>query len=253
MDVDIETLARYPTNSDEWVTTVGIGGVALLLSFLIVPWFVVSGYAVRAIRAGMDRAEEPPVFDEWGTLLKEGVIAGIIGLIYQLIPTIVFVVAIGGSFLARLSGSDTGAGLGLAGFLGGMFVSWILAIVFAYVGLAGVANYAKEGTFGAGFDFAVIRDVITSRSYLVAWGYVIVLNIVVGIVITVLNIVPILGAIVGAFVGFYSLIIAAWLWGNGFATATESIAPTRRSQPTATTESTSDDIGSLSNNRTDRN
>ncbi|HET7325628.1 MAG TPA: DUF4013 domain-containing protein, partial [Halococcus sp.] len=169
MDTDIETLVRYPLQSDDWIVTVLIGGIALLFSFLIIPWFLVSGYLVRAIRAGMERVEEPPVFDEWGTLLKEGVVAGIIGFIYQLIPLVVFVVFVGGSFLALLTGSDVGTGLGVLGLFGGFFISWILALAFAYVGFAGIANYAREGTFGAGFDFAVITDVITSREYLMAW------------------------------------------------------------------------------------
>ncbi|WP_273838540.1 DUF4013 domain-containing protein [Halococcus sp. PRR34] len=221
MDVDIETLARYPMESDDWIITVLIGGFALLFSFLIVPWFVVSGYLVRAIRSGMEHAEHPPVFDEWGDLLKEGVVAGIIGFIYQLIPLVVFGVFVGGSVLALLTGSDAGAGLGFLGFFGGLFFWWILALAFGYVGFAGVANYARKGTFGAGFDFGIITDVVTSREYLIAWAYVIGLNIVVGLIVTVLNIVPILGGIVGVFVGFYALIIAAWLWGDGFAAATD--------------------------------
>lgn len=227
MNRDIETLATYPTESDDWILTVVIGGLALLLSFLIVPWFVVSGYLVRAIRAGMDGAEEPPAFDEWGDLLKEGVVAGIIGFIYQLVPLIVLVVFVGGSIMALLTGTDAGAGLGVFGILGGLFVWWILALVFGYVGLAGIANYAREGTFGAGFDFDVIRDVVTSRAYLLAWGYVIALNIVVGIIVSVLNVVPLLGGIVGMFVAFYALIIAGWLWGDGFATAVEASADVR--------------------------
>lgn len=220
MAVDIESLARYPMESDDWIITVLIGGVAMLFSFLIVPAFLVSGYLVRAIRAGMDHAEEPPVFDEWENLLKEGVVAGIIGFIYQLVPLIVFVVFVGGSFLAFFTGTDAGAGLGILGFIGGFFVSWILSLLFAYVGFAGIANYAREGTFGAGFDSDVITDVITSREYLIAWGYVILLNIAVGIIGGVLNIVPILGGIVALFIGFYALIIAGWLWGEGFTAAT---------------------------------
>jgi hypothetical protein len=150
---------------------------------------------------------------------------------------------VGGSFLAFLSGSDAGSGLGLLGFLGGTFLSWILAIIFAYIGLAGIANYAREGTFRAGFDFDVITDIITSRDYLIAWGYVIALNIVVGVIITVLNIIPFLGAIVGVFVGFYALIIAAWLWGNGFAAATSSSAASGRSQRTSTSEGAPEKVG----------
>jgi hypothetical protein len=220
MNVDIETLVRYPMESDDWIRTVGIGGLALIFSFLLVPIFLVSGYLVRAIRAGMEGTDEPPVFDEWESLLKEGVLAAVIAFVYQLIPLIVFGIAVGGSIVAFATGSRTGAGAGLLGLFGGMFVSWLLSLVFGFIGFAGVANYAREGSFSAGFDFDVITDVVTSRPYLMAWLYVIVLNIVVAVVVGVLNVVPFLGAIVGAFVSFYALVIAGWLWGDGFAEAT---------------------------------
>lgn len=229
MERDIETLAKYPMTSEDWIKTVAIGGASLLFSFLIVPWFLVAGYLVRAIRAGMDGAEEPPVFDDWGELLKEGFVASIIALVYQIIPIIVISVFVGGSILAIATGTDAGAGIGLMGMAGGLFVGWILTIVFGYVGFAGVSNYAREGNLGAGFDFGVISDVVTSRAYLMAWVYVIVLNIVVGVIVGLLNIVPVLGAIVGLFVSFYALVIAGWLWGNGFAEAT-------RNGPTPETE-----------------
>jgi hypothetical protein len=222
MERDIETLAKYPMASEDWMKTVAIGGASLLFSFLIVPWFLVAGYLVRAIRAGMDGAEEPPVFDEWGTLLKEGFVASIIALVYQIIPIIVISVFVGGSVLAIATGTDAGAGIGLMGMAGGLFVGWILTIVFGYIGFAGVSNYAREGNLGAGFDFGVISDVVTSRAYLMAWVYVIVLNIVVGVIVGLLNIVPVLGAIVGLFVSFYALVIAGWLWGDGFAEATRN-------------------------------
>lgn len=222
MNVDIETLVKYPMESDDWVKTVAIGGVALIFSLLIVPYFLVTGYLVRAIRAGMDGADEPPVFDEWGDLLKEGLVAGVIGLIYQIIPIVVVTVFVGGSLLAIATGSDAGAGIGMIGMAGGLFVGWVLSIVFGFVGFAGIANYAKEGTFGAGFDFGVISTVVTSRSYLLAWAYVIGLYIVAAVVVGVLNVVPILGGLVGAFVIFYAVIIAGWLWGRGFAEATDT-------------------------------
>lgn len=220
MDVDIETLATYPMESDDWLLTILVGGVMALLSFLVVPWFVISGYMVRAIRAGMDGAAEPPVFDEWGELLREGLVAGIIGLVYQIIPLAVFVVFVGSSLLAFLTGSEAGAGFGLLGLFGGFFLWWVLSLVFGYVGLAGIANYAREGTFGAGFDTGTIVEVATSGDYALAWAYVVVLNIVAGVVVGVLNVVPFLGAIVGVFVSFYALVIAGWLLGDGFAAAT---------------------------------
>lgn len=219
MDVDIEELATYPTESDDWVITILIGGLAILFSFFVIPIFAVAGYLVRAIRAGMADASEPPVFDDWGQLLVEGFVAAVIGVIYQIIPILVFVVFVGGSFLAILTGTDTGAGVGFLGFIGGFFLAWILSIIFGYIGLAGIANYAEVGSFGAGFDFDVIREVVTSTDYLIAWAWVIGVNIVVGIITTFLNIIPFLGALVGVFVSFYALVIAGWLWGRGFAEA----------------------------------
>lgn len=221
MDRDVEPLAKYPMESDDWIITVAIGGVAAMLSFFIVPIFVVSGYLVRAIRAGMDGAEEPPVFDDWGELIKEGFVAAVISFVYQIVPMIVFVVFVLGSLMAMLTGSDAGAGIGIVGFFGSFFAWWVLSIVFGYVGLAGVANYAREGTFGAGFDVDVIKTVVLSREYAVAWLWVIAINVVASVITGFLNIIPFLGAIVGVFVSFYALIVAGWVWGDGFADATD--------------------------------
>ena len=219
MSLDVETLAKYPMESDDWIVTVGIGGAMTLLSVLVIPMFVVMGYVVRALRAGMEGAEEPPVFDEWGDLLKEGVLASVIAFVYQLVPIIVFSVLVVGSLIPMITGGEAGFGLGFIGIFAAFFAWWILSIVFGYVGFAAVANYAKEGSLGAGFDFGAIITVITSTDYMLAWAYVIVLNIVVGVFVSVLNIIPGLGLIAGAFLGFYALIIAGWLWGDGFASA----------------------------------
>lgn len=219
MDLDVGALARYPTESDDWIETVAIGGLSLLLSFLVVPWFLVMGYLVETLRSGMAEAETPPVFEDWGRMLREGFVAAVIGFVYQLIPIVVFSVFVGGSILALLTGTEAGAGAGIAGLLGGLFLSWVLSLLFAYVGMAGVANYASEGRFGAGFDLGVIGEVVTDGAYLVSWGYVVALQIVVGVVVGVLNAVPVLGAIVGVFVTFYALVISGWLLGRGFAAA----------------------------------
>ncbi len=152
--------------------------------------------------------------------MTEGFVASIIGFVYQLVPTVVFFAVVGGSLAALVTGSDLGAGLRVVGFVGGLSVWWLLAIAFGYVSVAGVANYAREDRFGAGFDLDTIADVVTSREYLIAWVYVVLLNIAVGIAVTVLNVDPILGGIVGVFVGFYAFVIAAWLLGDGFAAAT---------------------------------
>jgi len=217
MAIDIEEAATYPTESDDWVKTVLIGGVLALFSFLLIPLFLVTGYLVRVIRAGINDDPEPPVFDDWGTLLVEGFAGFVIGLIYQLIPLIVFGVTVGGSIMAMATGSDVGAGLGIFGLLGGMAVWFVLALVFGYFGVVGLANYAHEGRFGAAFDFGVVRSVALDGAYAVPFLYGVGLLIVASIVTGLLNMVPILGAIVGVFVSFYAQVAAGRLWGLGYA------------------------------------
>jgi hypothetical protein len=220
MSIDIEATAKYPLASDDWVKTVGIGGVLVLFSFLFVPILLVYGYFVRVLRAGMHDSPEPPVFDEWGDLLREGLMAFVVIVVYQLIPLVVFAVTVGGSVAAMATGSRAGAGLGLAGLIGGITVSGILALVFGYFGLVGLGNFAREGTLGSAFDVSLITDVALSREYAVPWLYGVGFVFVAGIVTSVLNVVPILGAIIGVFVVFYGQICAFKLWGMGFAAAT---------------------------------
>ena len=107
MAIDLEQVVTYPTNADDWLKTLLIGGALTLFSFLIVPAFPVYGYVLRVLRGGIDGTEEPPVFDDWGTLLKEGVVALVIVLVYQLIPLLVFFLTVGGSLAAFATGWRT--------------------------------------------------------------------------------------------------------------------------------------------------
>jgi len=220
MAIDLEWVVKYPMNSDDWIKTVLIGGVLTLASIFIVPAFLVYGYTLRVLRAGMAGEENPPIFDDWGDLLKEGVVAFVIVLIYQLIPLIVMAVTVGGSIAAMATGTEAGAGVGLVGLFGGLALSTLLALVFGYVTLIGLANYAHEGTFGAAFDFGVIRTVATDADYAIPWLYGVGLLIGAAVVASILGVVPIIGAIAGVFVTFYGQIAAGWVWGKGFGDAT---------------------------------
>lgn len=220
MAIDLGWVITYPMNSDDWIKTILIGGALTLASILIVPAFLVYGYVLRVLRAGMAGEEEPPVFDDWGTLLKEGVVGFVVVIIYQLIPLIVMTVTVGGSVAAMASGTEAGAGVGIVGLVGGLALSTLLALLFGYVGLIGLANYAHLGTFGAAFDLDVIRTVAVDADYAIPWLYGIGILIGAAVVASILGIVPILGALVGVFVTFYGQVAAAWVWGKGFGDAT---------------------------------
>ncbi|WP_251342829.1 DUF4013 domain-containing protein [Haloplanus halophilus] len=215
MAVDLERLVRYPATGDDWAKTLLVGGLLTALSVLIVPAFLLYGYLLRVLRDGMAEGREPPVFDDWWTLLRDGVVAVLIVLVYQFVPLLVAALTVGGSVLALLTGSEVGVGVGLFGLLAGLALSAALALVFGYVTPIGVANYTREGTAGAAFDTGVLRDVALDGAYAVAWLYGVALLLAASVVAGLLGFVP----VVGVFVGFYAQVAAAWVWGKGFADA----------------------------------
>lgn len=212
---EFDELIRYPMENEDWVKTILIGGILIFLSFLIIPMFLVYGYLLRAIRGSLDEASEPPVFEDWGELFIEGLKAWVIGLIYMLIPLIVMFVTVGTAVLAFATGTESGAAAGFGSLFFGFGITVILALVFGYVGVAGIVNFAKEERFGAAFDFDTLKQVIFHREYAIAF----LVAVVVFIVASLVNAIPFFGWLLSPFVGFYAAIIAADLWADGFSSA----------------------------------
>lgn len=215
----ISDSVTYPMENEDWMKTVVIGGLLMLFSFLLVPLFVVYGYLVRTIRERLDDNREPPVFDEWGELLVDGLKAWVIGLVYMAIPLVVMGVTVGGAVVAMATGTDAGVAAGLSALFAGLLVSFVLFLVFGYLAVAAVVNFAREGRFGAGFDVGVIREVAFSRDFAVAWLTAVAVFLVAGVVVGVLNVIPILGFVLGSFLTFFVSVVAAKIWADGFASA----------------------------------
>jgi len=218
--VSIEDAITYPMESDDWITTVLIGGVLSLLSILIVPIFLVFGYQIRVVRARLDGDPEPPTFGDWGELFADGLRAFVIYVSYLLVPAIVFAVTVGGAIAAAATGGESGVAAAITGALGGALISFLLSLVFGYFAAAGIVNFARRDSLGAAFDFGTILDVATDMEFLVAFLIGVAVAIGFGIVNGVLNVVPILGTIVGIFVLFYGQIVTAYIWTEGYVDAT---------------------------------
>lgn len=207
----IEDAFKYPTESDNWLMTVLIGGILTIFGFLLLPAFVVYGYLVRVIQRTVDGADEPPVFEDWGELLVDGLQAWIISLVYLLIPLVVAAVTVGGSILAMATGTRAGASAGVAGLFGGLMLTFVLSVLFGYLAVAAIVNFAYERKFGAGFDFGRLREIAFNSEYAVAFLVSLVGFIVAGIVANI----PFLGWIVSPFLSFYVGVVAARLWAGG--------------------------------------
>ncbi len=233
--VDIETAATYPAESDDVVQIILIGGVLMLFSFLVVPAVLAYGYVVGVIRSRYDGEPAPPSFGDWETLFVDGLKAVVIGLVYMLVPLAVVVVTVGGAILAAVTGGEAGGAAALGGIVTGLLLSFVLTLVFGYIAVAGVLNFAHEGSIAAGFDVGRIATLATSGDYLLAWAAAIGVSIVLSFVGGALNFVPILGQIAAVFVGFYGQLVMAYLWAEGYTatfdlesqSATRSVADTR--------------------------
>ncbi len=218
----LESAIRYPSTREDWYIVIAIGGVLTLLSFLILPLILVYGYLVRLIRERLTGATEPPPFEDWTDLFVDGIQAWVIGLVYLLIPLLIVVATVGGTFLSVIMGGET-VGIGtILGMFGGLFVAGVLALVFWYAAAAGIVNFARTGSLAAAFAVADIKPVLLDRRYAVAWLLALVIILAAGFIGAMLSAIPVIGTIIAAFIGFYAQMVAALFWADGFAESRES-------------------------------
>jgi hypothetical protein len=219
-ETTIRNSLGYLRTDDNWVKTVLIGGVLTVFGFLLVPLFAVIGYYVRVLRGTMHDETEPPAFDDWGTMVVEGLKGFAIYLAYGLVPgivgAIIAVVGIGGA----VAGNSGAAGVlgGLIVFVG-FLVALALGLLAAYIVPAALANYVEKDDVMAGFAFGEIRSVIATRTYAVGWLTAFALLLGAGVVTSVLSVVPFVGTVAGLFVTFYAAVAAFYVIGHTWADA----------------------------------
>ncbi|PSP93426.1 hypothetical protein BRC84_05035 [Halobacteriales archaeon QS_1_68_44] len=207
--------------SDDWLKTVLMGGPCCCSASSWIPAFVAYGYMIRAMQASLEGEPEPPSFGDWGGLIVDGLKVFVIGVVYFLVPLAVMVLTVGGAALAVFTGSEAGAAAGAGTLLLGMLATFVLALVFGYFAAVGLVNFAREERFGAAFDVGVVKSVGLDGDFAVPWLVSVGVFLAVSIVTSVLNIIPGLGFVVGVFLNFYALVVAANLWAGGFREATE--------------------------------
>lgn len=206
----------YLRDTEDWIRTVVIGGLLGLFGFLLVPAFLVLGYLMRVLRATMRGDGDPPVFDDWGDLVVDGLKAFVVTLVYGFVPGVVLAAAFAFGFAGIASGSDAGALTGGLVLLVGGLVAVLLGLAAAYVVPAALLNYAAENRLGAGFALGDVYVTLTDRTYATAFGYAFVVVLVAGVLSGLLNEVPFLGAVAAAFLGFYASVMAAYIFGTAY-------------------------------------
>lgn len=211
----LEDGLTYPTRGESWIARFLIGGVLSLLSFLILPAFIVTGYLVRALGSTIRGDPDPPDWEDWGGLLVDGLKATLVILVYAVVPFAVF-----GVLSSVLIGAGSAAGGDGGGLLAGFGLLTMLLMIPAlfvvyYFIPAALGNMAREDSFGAAFDFAVIKEVALSVEYFVAVLLPIVVGIITNVITWVLAI-TVVGLVLVPFVNFYGQLAIFHMFGIAF-------------------------------------
>ncbi|MFB6160830.1 MAG: DUF4013 domain-containing protein [Haloferacaceae archaeon] len=219
----------YPRDDEDLVRPYLIGSVLVLCSFIVgVTLIPLYGYLLQVLDDGRTGNRGLPAFEDWETLIIDGLKVFVVNLIYTGIPSIVlsavggfifFVVAIAG-FAVGGDGGGGGGALFLVVLLVGGLVT-LLAFVFLLVASvmlpAALARMVVEDDFSAALDVRRVFRIAKDGDYLVA----VVLAIVVGagfsMVGGTLSIV-----LVGIPILLYGFMVVFHLYGQAYARAVEN-------------------------------
>jgi len=140
-----------------------------------------------------------PPLDDWVGMFINGIKLLVVGIVYFIIPTIVFMVVGGAGILMGGAAKSSGAGA-----LIGMLVGMIFLFIFSLIAIMGLVRFARTDSFGEAFNFsAIIAHIgeIGWVSYILAliifWIVVtvaaFVFSIAVGIISLILALIPLIG------------------------------------------------------------
>lgn len=205
----------YPFNRDDWYRTIVVGGALAFLSFLILPIFLVAGYIYRVVQSRLAGEPSPPTFDRWTDLFVDGLKVWAIGVVYLFVPAVIASVMIGGAVIAVLTGTELGLVFGTLGIISGLILATVLGLLLSYVAVAGVVEFARTEQFWSAFDMTALRPILLNSTYASAWVRGLAVIIVAGVLGSMLSVIPVLGTLAAAGLGFYAQMAAASLWADG--------------------------------------
>ena len=189
----------YPSNSDDWLKTILIGGILMVASVLIIPAFLLQGYFVRVLRSAARGEDTPPSFEDWEGMLVDGFKLFGIAIAYSLFAIILPVIVVGiGAMISDILGVILG----------------LLAIVFmfavSYLIPAAQTNFALTGKFGAAFEIKQVTDAAFTSQYFVAILLAMVVGGILGFISALLSFI-----VVGLFFLVYTQMVIYYLYGRG--------------------------------------
>lgn len=178
--------------------------VCLGILFILVLDILRCGVLVRVFRGGELSLSNP------GKLFVEGFLCSLISLIY-LLPYVIVSIATAFGPLDNIPYT----------IIVYTIIPTILLVISYMISLFAMISYAKGGSFGAAFKFKEIFAKISHVGWLRFLGYIILLNLILGIVVMIIWLIPIVGIILGIIVMPFVDIMSARFLANLYETADE--------------------------------
>jgi hypothetical protein len=154
-----------------WINKVLIGGLFVLLGFLIVGWFFIGGYIARMARNIVAGVQHPmPEWDDLGEFFTEGLkLAGVVFIYVVPIMIVAFAMGIPAAIMSDIDNEGMqNLGGGILGCAWCLMVPLSLAVTFFLP--ASLLMVAMKQDFGAAFRFGEIWAFIRANivNYLLA-------------------------------------------------------------------------------------
>ena len=220
----LEEAFSYPREDDDPLMTFLIGSGILLVSFVIgITIIPLYGYLLQVLDDGRTGAPGLPEFEDWETLIVDGLKMFVVNLLYTGIPGLIMGTVVSITvFAAIFSGFlDEGAGaVVLVVLLIGALVS-LLALALVIVGSlmmpAALGRMSVEDEFTAALDVREVFAITKNSDYLVA----VVLAWVVGFAFSLVGgLLSIL--LIGIPIILYGFMVVFHLYGQGYARAVDA-------------------------------
>lgn len=138
-------------------------GILSLLSFLIIPIFILYGYSYRTTLIGinsmLNKRDKKPTFDKFGEMLIQGVKLAILSLIYSLPGIIATYLLTVEGFIFRLIRIDGISRIDFSlEFVVLLSLIWFICFIFVSVAIPNMIN--NNGSLKAGFKIKEILSII---------------------------------------------------------------------------------------------
>lgn len=168
-----EFALKYPMSND--LGPLVFGSLMMLLSVFVLPMLALYGYAYRVGRAAARGDDSVPDFDDWGALMKNGLL-----YVVALLP---FTIALMVGFAALFGiASQLDPGPVLYGLV---LVGGLLLLVASYVGGAIVPTFVATGSVTETYKDLRFVKIAFSKDFLVGFLVLMVLNSIISTAVSV--------------------------------------------------------------------